>query len=47
MNEMWSRDEASHEIDLNTEALRALTHAATARAYTYAAVRGTRECLRL
>ncbi len=26
MKETWSRDEASHEIDPNVEALRALTH---------------------
>lgn len=38
MKETWRRDEASHEIDLNIEALRAHTHTNT--------VRGTRECLR-
>lgn len=36
MKETWSRDEASHEIDLNIEALRALTHTTTAPACTFA-----------
>lgn len=30
MKETWRCDEASHEIDLNIEALRALTHTQTA-----------------
>ena len=38
MKETWRRDEASHEIDLNIEALRALTHTANANVHSRAQV---------